>query len=131
MRTNVLTLIITLVVGIILTGALLGPVISDATETETTFTNEGGFFPMSEILATDSESHVLTWDGSNRGVITIDGVSFNAHDVYGTQALSVIASESWVVRYWSAGDSNEYIQVYNGTTWFGQSSDKSFSITLS
>ena len=43
-KTNVLTLIITLVVGVILTGALLGPVISDATKTHETFHNDGLYY---------------------------------------------------------------------------------------
>jgi len=41
MKTNVLTLIITLVVGTILAGALLAPVIADATKTTEVITNDG------------------------------------------------------------------------------------------
>ena len=43
MKTNILTLVITLVVGIILAGSLLAPVVSDAqsTVTEKTMSNMG------------------------------------------------------------------------------------------
>lgn len=69
MKTNVLTLIITLVVGVILAGALLMPVINDATKTDETFTNVGNY------VEDAAETYVITWDGTdlkvNDSVVTL------------------------------------------------------------
>lgn len=96
-KTNVLTLIITLVVGVILTGALLGPVISDAVETESTFENDGLFY-MTKYSASDSIPTVV-WDSANPHNVTVGedvvGLSENNTPI----AWSYIFADTWAVRY--------------------------------
>lgn len=65
MKTNVLTLIITLVVGIILTGALLAPIIQDQTNGEEVVKDNGTAY-----VKYDSGPHVVD---CNLGTVTIDG----------------------------------------------------------
>ena len=88
-KMNVLTLIITLVVGVILTGALLGPVISDATTTEKTFTNEGIYY-----IVNDEESHDLVF---SNGVATIDGEALS----FAPGEYTVLATNDLLFRFTS------------------------------
>lgn len=66
MKANLLTLVITLTVGIILAGSLLMPVINDNTDTTKTYTNLG--MPYAE--AVSGETHTITVTSSE---ITSDG----------------------------------------------------------
>lgn len=70
MKANLMTLVITLTVGIILTGSLLAPVISDATETERTFQNVGIY-----VNEDPDETYEIVWDGTtleiNGGTVTL------------------------------------------------------------
>ena len=67
MRTNLLSLIITLVIGVILTGALLAPVISDASKTTETFTNDGittmNTLADGDVWQRDSTANTWTFNG--------------------------------------------------------------------
>lgn len=69
-KTNLLTLVIGLTVGIILTGSLLMPVLADTTTTENTFTNTG-YFRYTEI--DDTETYSYTFDEATFNKITVNG----------------------------------------------------------
>ena len=72
---NLLTLAITLTVGIILAGSLLMPVISDATETERTFTNSGlGEYRFIE----STEDYKLEWTYADPSKVVINGTTVEA-----------------------------------------------------
>ena len=88
MKTNILTLAITLTVGIILAGSLLMPVISEATETEKTFNNEGYYY-MTD-LGEDSITYVF--DGSKW---TINDVVV---DIDITELTTIVAAENVIIR---------------------------------
>lgn len=88
MKTNILTLAITLTVGIILAGSLLMPVISEATETEKTFNNEGYYY-MTD-LGEDSITYVF--DGSKW---TINDVVV---DIDITDLTTIVAAENVIIR---------------------------------
>ena len=100
-KTNVLTLVITLVVGVILCGALLGPVINDVTETERTFDNSAyGFYQMkalevgdlwerSENVWTYNEETIILSDDANVSILVLDNTAFRQNgDVRGTTQTS-------------------------------------------
>lgn len=100
-KTNVLTLIITLVVGVILCGALLGPVINDVTETERTFDNSAyGFYQMkalevgdlwerSENVWTYNEETITLSDDANVSILVLDNTAFRQNGyVRGTTQTS-------------------------------------------
>ena len=77
MKTNILTLLITLVVGVIMCGALLAPVISDAQHslTTTTYSNEKAT-SWNVGLVEDEQEHTLTFSDNT---LTIDGEIYQAH----------------------------------------------------
>lgn len=83
-KTNLLTLVITLTVGIILAGSLLMPVVNDATTTENTFDNSAyGYYQMKELEVGDIwQRDGTTWT-LNDETITLsdqDNVSILALD---------------------------------------------------
>ena len=87
MKTNLLTLVVTLTVGIILAGSLLMPVISEATTTERTLTNEGVYY-----IQSDNETHTLEFD---HGVYTIDG---EVVSIPITEQYTFLATDSAIFR---------------------------------
>ncbi len=107
-KMNALTLIITLVVGVILTGALLGPVISDATKTEETFKNEG-YYTM-----TYSEADALTfsWDCTAPNVATINGNEVPLITPPQYTPVNVVCGDDWFLRW--TGDTMQFYSVAGG-----------------
>lgn len=85
-KTNVLTLIITLVVGVILTGALLGPVIDDATKTTDKITNTGSYF-----LTDSDDNYSLVYDPA--GKFTVNGEDIPFTDLPGGSSTIVSTAE--------------------------------------
>ena len=110
-KMNVLTLIITLVVGVILTGALLGPVISDATKTTETFENEGVF---NYGVFGPEDTYTLVYDNTNSdGKITVNGTIVTPlAGVSPTEfkSYSVISADNVILRYGS-NTSGYYMQI--------------------
>lgn len=118
MDNKILTLCITLVVGVILAGSLLVPVLNSATETERTFENEDYFFTMDKILADDSETHTIVWEATDPDQLTIDGTAFYP-DWSGSVTVACIESD--IVRCLFVG--GDYIlnvigvDLVNGWGW--------------
>ena len=104
-KMNVLTLIITLVVGVILTGALLGPVISDATTTEKTFENNG-YYPLTKV--DENTEATIVWDTADPEAFTINDVRI---DFPTTGRLTILGSDSICMRYNTASNTHQ-IQVF-------------------
>ena len=103
-KMNALTLIITLVVGVILTGALLGPVISDATKTTETFENSG---PFNYGIITPDDTYTLEFSTTGDH-ITVNGKVVPAFDAL-NKAYSIIACDNFVARY-GANASGTFMQ---------------------
>lgn len=109
-KTNVLTLIITLVVGVILTGALLGPVINGATTTNKTFENVGDF----EMTFDERDSVTIIWDGTNPLQMSVNGeiIPLDASIFTSSQRRSVVMSDNFCIRT-NTSSGNKAVQ-YNG-----------------
>lgn len=127
-KTNLLTLVVTLTVGIILAGSLLMPVISDATETERTFQNEEYFFTMDKI--DDTAEHTILWTLDTYEKITVDGV-----DITPTwDSATIVAEEDNLIRCSKNPGGDGYYLNFVGTdrpVGLGYITDKSVSITIS
>lgn len=109
-KMNALTLIITLVVGVILTGALLGPVISDATKTTETLTNEG-YYRVSET----EEQTVIVWDTVNSpNIITVNDeeIDLSTLGLIANSSYTIAFANDFLLRYYPLGGSSN-IQVWN------------------
>lgn len=102
MKTNLLTLVITLVVGIILAGSLLAPVVADArttTSTEVNYTNESTLFKMASAEETVTISLAS-------GTVTLNGAEVTHttnSNILLSDAFSVdqfIYQGNWLTRAW-------------------------------
>lgn len=89
MKANILTLAITLTIGVILAGSLLVPVINDASEVNRTFTNSGIYY-MTDL--SDEESITYTFDGTDW---TIDG---EPADIVATDQTTLVAGDGFIIR---------------------------------
>ena len=94
MNNKLITIVLTLVVGTILAGSVLMPVLNDATKTEQTFVNEGVF---NYGIFTPDDEYELEVVGAD-GSIMVNGVAvepFNAT----TRYYSIVASDNFAARY--------------------------------
>ena len=100
MDNKILTLCITLVVGVILAGSLLMPVLNDATQTEGTATNDG-YFRMQKITDEDETIYTLTWDRTSDKVL-LNGTEVAMTGKSGYNALSGVSiamTDNTISRY--------------------------------
>lgn len=119
---NLLTLAITLTVGIILAGSLLMPVISDATKTTGILNNATGS-QLGYLIEIDDESeYTMTWDVTTPDVVEVNGENVTLY------AGTVICGgdPDFIIRYYSG--STKYIQGRDGTTNFTANSTLDISI---
>lgn len=110
---NLLTLAITLTVGIILAGSLLMPVLNDYSDETKTINNIGSYF-----ATPDGEDHTLVF--TKEGYATVDGVNVEYPEGFGTgnqKNATVMVGTDWMLRLEngyarliSAGPSNNYAQ---------------------
>lgn len=123
---NLLTLAITLTVGIILAGSLLMPVISDATVTEKDFENSG-YFHM-EKYGTDTDV-TMSWDPTDPKKITINDVEYSPNTPV-NQFVNVAIGDDWYFRY-ADGGANTYVQVsYGGIDQIAGSNSEGQAVTI-
>lgn len=130
-KMNALTLIITLVVGVILTGALLGPVISDATKTTETYTNDG-YFRMAHYDATSD--HTMFWTYEKPDTVTVDNVDVKlTYPTTAGSSVTVIADTDWIFRLY-VGPSGpafiDYIPSTGGVTRATVADSMTLTVTL-
>lgn len=113
MKTNVLTLIIMLVVGIILAGSLLAPVISVATATTDTYTNDG-YYRMTHYDATSD--HTMFWTYEKPDIVTVDSedVKLTYPTVAGS-SVTVIADTDWIFRLYIGPSGPAFIDYIPST----------------
>ena len=113
-KTNLLTLVVTLTVGIILAGSLLMPVLSDATTTEKTFENEGVF---NYGIFTPDDEYTLTYTQTT-GELIVNDVVVPGFDTL-NKAYSIVATDDYLARYGSTSG-GYYLQNigYEGANLF-------------
>lgn len=107
MNNKLIPLVITLVVGIILAGSVLMPVLNDATETERTFLNKGYY----EMTYTEADDVSLTWDSADPHKVTVNDAVIDlpaTADLPGP--INIICGDDWFIRYTGAG-----LQFYPST----------------
>lgn len=107
---NILNIAIVLTIGVILTGALLGPVISDATKTTETLDNSG-YFHMEKYTAEDELT--MVWDPTTPKQLTVNDVAYRPA-VPINQFINLAIGDNWYVRY-ADGGANTFMQISTGT----------------
>lgn len=96
--------LISVVVGVVLVVTMLIPIVSDATATEKTFTNEGAFY----IEVDPTDTYTVEYDHSTEpGVVYVNGEKLN---VTFTTGYTILAIDNAILRTQtgSGGDSLQY-----------------------
>lgn len=121
--------VVGIIVAVMILGIVLVPVLSQATETEKTFTNTG-YYRMTEITAETDGEWAYTWTDSEPNIIYVNDEAYNM-DVPSGLSYSIIgASDGWVSRY--INTANPYIQtMYSNGVGSGGVGLKSFECTIS
>lgn len=106
---KLLTLLVTVTVGIIFTGALLAPVIEDVSATEKTFVNEGlfnyGIFEPNDTYTLEFDSSDGSIEVNGTVVTPIPGISLTQYASY-----SVLSADNVILRYGS-NNTGYYLQI--------------------
>lgn len=113
MNTKLITITLTLVVGIILAGSILIPVLNDATTVRDTYENEG-VYHMNALESTSTDTYVLSWDHSTPLKVTVndDVVDLGVPQFY---MYSLICADDWMVRYETNTDGTTVTVAYAGS----------------
>lgn len=120
---KLLGILVTLTVGIIFVGALLGPVIKDTSATEDTFENEGYYHLVKYTL---NDSLTFVWDSTTPDTFTVNDESITYHNESGF-AQSVVLAETMAARL---NDDNARISFYSGGNFINTSTDNpTFTLT--
>lgn len=121
---KLLTLLVTVTVGIIFVGALLAPIIQDVSATEKTFENEGYF----KVDTTDGDFS-FSWDYDAPTIYTINGNDMTFVNSYNLD-ISVVMSDSFFIR----SDRNGVAVYFNGDgagNVVADSTNKTLTVTRS
>lgn len=108
MNTKLIPIIMTVVVGIILAGSLLVPLLSGYSATTKTFENDG--VPFAEV---DEETHTIVMDSTG---MTTDGEKVEGFEFLYGNSVSILYCEGNVVRWSTNGE----VQVIGNTNQSGQ-----------
>ena len=96
MDNKLIGLIMAAVVGIIMIGALLMPVVNDASTTEKTFTNEG-YARYTSITDDSADEISITWDHTDFTKFTVDSEVIDCSTM--SQYTSIVFGDNWTVRF--------------------------------
>lgn len=94
---NLVSMVLTITVSLICIGAVLVPVLTDATTTEKTFTNDG-YFRMTKYAADDTETVNVSWTYADRNVITVNDEDINISGPINSGVSALILSDFGVLR---------------------------------
>lgn len=121
MDNKLIQVVIAITVGIVVLGSLLVPVITEASTTEKTFTNNGYY---NLVKIDDTTSTTMVWDASDGDHVSVDGVDI---DIPTTGRLTLLGSDAICVRinsasqiqvYGSYNGSQDYKAISSGTATF-------------
>ena len=112
MNTKIVGISIAAVIGIIVLGSVLMPILDDATAVNEKFTNEG-YYNMD--LVEDNSSTVIRWEKASPSIFTIDGESFDMSAFTSlNRSYTIIGSDTLVCRYYPQ-TTRTLVQVYTNT----------------
>lgn len=113
MDNKLVTISIAAVIGIIVLGSVLMPILDDSTATTDTFTNEG-YYRMSELAPTDDAPYTISWVLSAPTTFTINGTDYVMTDILTTtnQYFTILASDGAYLRVANAGN-KIIVQMHN------------------
>lgn len=123
MNTKIVGISIAAVIGIIVLGSVLMPILDDATAKTDTFKNEGYFY-----LDKFEDSYSFYWDSTTPNTFTVNGEDMTYLNDSGL-AVSVVLGEKFAVRL---ANNNTSISFYGNGSYVSTNAEKpTFTLTLS
>lgn len=109
MNTKIIGISIAAVIGIIVLGSVLMPILDNATATTDKFENEGSF----ELTYTQTDSISLSWDHTAPGVITVNDKAITMPVLSNGESRTVLCGDDWLIRFGNGTSlGGNYIQFY-------------------
>lgn len=133
MDNKLIQIVITITVGIVVLGSLLVPVITEASTTETKFTNDGYYFMTFEDEGTEM---TVNWDYTQPTVLTVNSteVPLPDKDHMSSIPFTIFCSKTWYLRYAYDNTDGYYVGIYqnaNTNTYSGAvSAERSLTVTV-
>lgn len=125
MNNKLISIVLTLVVGIILAGSVLVPVLDDATATEKTFDNrDGALFQLEKFDETTEYS--LEWVYTDPTHVTV-----NNETVTLSRATIICATDSFLIRYGQDAPNGYYMQSVGGSLALYGTETRKTTLTIS
>lgn len=115
------------VIGIIVLGSVLMPILDDAMTVNETFTNEG-YYRMSEL--TSETDTTIIWDHTEPYQITVGSDVISLSSVSNNQPVTIYGTDKVVVRYENRGDAGVVMQSFEGDTYLAVSTSAGVDMTL-
>lgn len=125
MNNKLISIVLTLVVGIILAGSVLVPVLDDATATDKTFDNrDGALFQLEKFDETTEYSFEWVYNDPTHATVNNETVTLS-------RATVICATDSFLIRYGQDSSNGYYIQsVGSGLGTYGNEISKT-TLTIS
>lgn len=125
MNNKLISIVLTLVVGIILAGSVLVPVLDDATATEKTFDNrDGALFQLDKFDETTEYSFEWVYTDPTHATVNNETVTLSG-------ATVICATDSFIIRYGQDSSNGYYLQsVGSGLGVYGNENVKT-TLTIS
>ena len=105
MKTNVLTLIITLVVGVILAGSLLMPVLDSATTTHRIITNEGAYN-----LSDSDDNYTVIYDPAGKYILGDKEILFSDLPA---DSITIASTKEYLLRMQNFSGQNHNLWLFS------------------
>lgn len=125
MDNKLVQVVIAITVGIVVLGSLLVPVITEASTTEKTFTNEG-YYTMDQLDTTASLT--MVWNSSNPDAVTIGDETVDMSFATVNLGYTIVGSDNFAIRF-TKTTNGTIIQGF-GSEYFNQGSGTIVTITI-
>lgn len=124
MKNNVVGIIVSATVSLLCIGLILMPTLSDASQTDGTFTNEG-YYRMSDI----TEDITMVWDHDSPSQVTVNDTVISLENVPTDRITTLIITDTMLVRY-APVSAGTIVQVYSSSGYLGASVSDGTDMTV-
>ena len=120
-------------IAVIITAAVLMPVLEDSMATSDTFTNEG-YFRLKEITADEDLTTTIEWSSSVANILKVNGVDVDISTFglpTGYASITIVATENDIIRIGAnnQGTSLNWVQI-RGSTYAYSGASTNFTATI-
>lgn len=108
MDNKIVMISIAAVIGIIVLGSVLMPILDDATTVNETFTNEG-YYTLDKV--TSDTNAVITWNTTTPTTLTVNDTTLDMTEIGSGRSYTIAGSDTFVLRYLD-NNTNVFLQCF-------------------